>query len=161
MVNGDRPYTMYRGPDDFLELSSIMAPKLDSEYRKMLNTPASSVPSHSPRSFEFLDLVTVSQQVDYAKTRSNPFGNRYVYIEETNRLKYAQNSHIAVSRLPAEMVFLYVVDSGLRDGDTRFATGTFGLVQVCKHRRVAVGFPRLWSWWIAGAAKAWPLFTTP
>lgn len=56
-------------------------------------------------------------------------------------------------------VFLYIVESGLQDSDTHFATGTFTFLQVCRHwNEVAISFPRLWSWWVAGAVKAWPLF---
>ena len=56
-------------------------------------------------------------------------------------------------------MFLYLVESGLRGGDTRFAHGTFRFVQVCRRWcEVAVGCPRIWSLWVAGAVKAWPLF---
>jgi len=56
-------------------------------------------------------------------------------------------------------VFLYLVESGLRGGNTRFAPETFNFLQVCRRwNEVAVGYPRLWSLWVAGALKAWPLF---
>jgi len=56
-------------------------------------------------------------------------------------------------------VFLYVVESGLRNDDTCFVAGTFDFLQVCRHwNKVAVAFPRLWVWWIAKAGKAWDLF---
>ena len=85
-------------------------------------------------------------------------------IKETTRLRYAQNSRAAVSRLPTELladVFLRIVESGLRDGDTRFVTGTFCFLQVCRRwNEVAVSFPLLWGWWVAGAVRAWPLFNS-
>ena len=81
---------------------------------------------------------------------------------ETRRLRYAQNSQLAISRLPAELLsgaFLYVVEAGLQNGDTNFAAGTFNFLQVCRRwNEVAVGFPGLWVWRISGAIKAWPLF---
>ena len=56
-------------------------------------------------------------------------------------------------------MFLYIVESGLRHGDTGFATGSFVFLQVCRRwNEVAISFPQLWSWWVAGAVKAWPLF---
>jgi len=86
------------------------------------------------------------------------------YTAESNRLRCAQNSHVAISRLPAETlseVFLCLVESGLEYGNTSFAAGTFGFLQVCRRwNEVAVGFPRLWVWRIPGATKAWPLFST-
>lgn len=70
----------------------------------------------------------------------------------------------AVSRLPVELlaeVFLDVAESSLEDGNTRFAAGTFSFLQVCKHwNEVAVNTPRLWRWWVADAAEAWPLFNS-
>ena len=81
---------------------------------------------------------------------------------EVYRLAYARNSHVAVSRLPAELlteVFLCIVESGLDGDNARFAPGTFSFLQVCKHwNEVAVSFPQLWCWWVSGAVKAWPLF---
>lgn len=57
-------------------------------------------------------------------------------------------------------MFLYIVQSGLRDG-TCFDAGTFSFLRVCRHwNEVAVGSPGLWSWWIAGAFKAWPIFSS-
>ena len=71
------------------------------------------------------------------------------------------------------MVFRYVVESsigigmenpflGARTGpdcDADFAPETFSFRQVCKHwNEVAIRYPRLWVWWVAGASKAWPLF---
>jgi len=77
-------------------------------------------------------------------------------------LRYAQNSHLPVSRLPAELlsdVFLYVVEAGLQDGNARFTAGTFSFLQACRRwNEVAIGFPQLWVWWVAGAVKAWHLF---
>ena len=82
-------------------------------------------------------------------------------IGEAIRPRCAPNSRIPISRLPAELlsdVFLYVVEGGLQN-DTRFATGTFNFLQVCRHwNEVAVGFPQLWVWWVMGAFKAWPQF---
>ena len=84
------------------------------------------------------------------------------FIGEANRLRYAQNSHVVISRLPAELlsdVFLYVVESGLLDDDTCFSPGTFNFLQVCRRwHEVAVAFPRLWVWWVAGAGKLWHVF---
>lgn len=86
----------------------------------------------------------------------------YFYAGETHRLKYAQNSHVPVSRLQAELlsdVFLYLVESGLQGRNTYFVPGTFSFLQVCRRwNEVGVGFPRLWSLWVAGAIEAWPLF---
>ena len=86
------------------------------------------------------------------------------HVGEANRLRYAQNARVPVSRLPSELlsdVFLYIVESGLQDDNTRFAAGTFSSLQVCRRwNEVAVGFPQLWGWWVAGAVKAWPLFSS-
>lgn len=58
-------------------------------------------------------------------------------------------------------VFLYVVEAGLQSEDTRFATGTFAFLQVCKRwNEVAVESPQLWVWWIPGTLKAWDLFSS-
>jgi len=85
------------------------------------------------------------------------------HVVEANRLKYVRNSHVAVSLLPPELlseVFLYVVEFGQK-GNTRFAPGTFGFLQVCRGwNEVAIGFPQLWGFWVAGAAKAWSLFNS-
>ena len=85
------------------------------------------------------------------------------YFGEIYRLKRTQNSHVAISRLPAEMlseIFLYVVEDGIENA-VRFAAGTFNFLQICKRwNEVAINFPRLWVWWIPGAVKAWPLFNT-
>ena len=52
-----------------------------------------------------------------------------------------------------------MVESSLQDGGTRFATGAFAFLQVCRRwNEVAIGFPQLWSLWVPGAVKAWPLF---
>ena len=79
-------------------------------------------------------------------------------------MRYTLNSHASVSRLPAEVlaeVFLYVVKSSIDRDDTYFAPRTFSFLQACKRwNEVAVGFPQLWRWWIAGAVKAWPLFNS-
>jgi len=86
------------------------------------------------------------------------------YAAERNRLRYVQDSHVAISRLPPELlseVFLCLVDSGVEHGNTSFSLGTFNFLQVCRRwNEVAIGFPRLWVWRIPGAAKAWPLFNT-
>ena len=85
-------------------------------------------------------------------------------IGEANRLRYAQNLHTTVSRLPTELLaeaFFCIVESGLRDRDSCFAAGTFNFLQVCKHwNEVALGDPRLWRWWVVGAVRAWPLFSS-
>ena len=58
-------------------------------------------------------------------------------------------------------MFLHLVESGLRGGNTRFAPGTFSFLPVCRYwNGVAVCFPRLWSLWVAGAVKVWPLFNS-
>jgi len=87
-----------------------------------------------------------------------------LHFKEINRLRSAQNSHVPISSLSAEHlseVFLCIVESSLlvvRD-DTRFVCGTFAFRQVCKHwNEVAVGFPRLWVWWVSTATRVWPLF---
>ena len=84
------------------------------------------------------------------------------HVGESYRLRYVRNLHAPVSRLHAEllaMAFLHAVDSGLRDDDTRFATGTFVFLRVCRHwNETALSSPRLWGWWVPGAVKAWPLF---
>ena len=85
-----------------------------------------------------------------------------VHILEANRLRYARNSHVAISRLPAELLsnaFLYIVEAGLQEDGTSFATGTFAFLQVCRGwNETAVGFPQLWVRWVPGAFKAWHLF---
>lgn len=84
------------------------------------------------------------------------------HMGESYRLRRAQNSYAIVSRLPEELlaeVFSYIVESGIQDIDSSFATGTFSFLQACRYwNEVAVGFPQLWRWWTAGAVKAWPLF---
>ena len=81
---------------------------------------------------------------------------------EVNRLKHIQNSHAAISRLPAEPlsdVFLYVVEAGLEEEDRNFAAGTFAFLQVCKRRNeIAVWSPQFWVWLISGTLKTWDLF---
>ena len=85
-----------------------------------------------------------------------------LHFKEINKLRSTQNFHIPVSRLPAELlseVFLYIVETGLQDGDLGFAWGTFGFRRVCRRwNEVAVGFPQLWVWWASGAFSAWHLF---
>jgi hypothetical protein len=80
------------------------------------------------------------------------------HLGEINKLRAAQNSHVYISGMPAELLseaFLYVVESGLKNDDTRFATWTFRLRLVCKHwNEVAISFPRLWVRLVSGAAKA-------
>lgn len=85
-----------------------------------------------------------------------------INLGEINQLRSAHNSHIPISGLPAELlseVFFLVIESGLRNDDTTFATGTFGFRRACKHwNEVAVSSPQLWLRWPSGAAKAWHLF---
>lgn len=84
------------------------------------------------------------------------------HFSEAYRLRTVQNSHVAISRLPAELlsdVFLYVIETGLRWEDIGFATSTFAFLQVCRRwNEVAIAFPQLWVWWIPGTFKAWHLF---
>ena len=85
------------------------------------------------------------------------------FYVEASQPKRAQNSQVGTSWLPAELlssVFLYIVKSGLpRTGHAYFDPGTFNFLQVCRRwNSVAIAFPRLWVWWVAGAAEAWPLF---
>ena len=84
------------------------------------------------------------------------------HIAEIHRLKRVRNSHVAISQLPAELlwdVFLYVVETGLKKGGTGFTAGTFAFLRVCKRwNEIAIGFPQLWAWWIPGTLKAWHLF---
>ena len=85
-----------------------------------------------------------------------------IHFGGINQLRPAHDSHIPISGLPAELlseVFLLVIESGLRNDDTTFATGTFGFRRVCKHwNEVAISSPQLWVRWTSGAAKAWHLF---
>ena len=140
-----------------------MTAKLGSAHTGSLSTPASSVnlnsySPHSPKStasFNGLHKETIDslqKQIDF-------------HVGETNRLRYALNQYVpSVSRLLTELlseVFLHVVRSSLQGGDTYFARGTFDFRLVSKRwNEVAVGFPRLWSLWVAGAVKAWPLFNS-
>ena len=56
-------------------------------------------------------------------------------------------------------MFLYVVEAGLKGGDTIFIIGTFAFLRVCRRwNEIAIGFPQLWVWRIPGALKAWDLF---
>ena len=113
---------------------------------------------HSPKSTASLNGVhketieSLQKQIDF-------------YVGEANRLRYILNLRVpGVSRLLTELlseVFLHVVRSSLQGGDTYFARGTFNFRLVSKRwNEVAVGFPRLWSLWVAGAIKAWPLFNS-
>ena len=140
-----------------------MTAKLGSTHTKMLSTPASSVnlnlnSPHSPKPTPSLNrpheeiIASLQKQIDF-------------HIGETNRLRYALNLHVpGISRLLTELlseVFLHVVRSSLQGGDTYFARGTFDFRLVSKRwNEVAVGFPRLWSLWVASAVKAWPLFNS-
>ena len=87
-----------------------------------------------------------------------------VHFEEIRKLRSAHNSHVPVSRLPAELlseVFLCIVESSLPYLASGFARGTFMFRQVCRHwDEVAVGFPQLWVQWLSRAVRAWPLFNT-
>ena len=84
------------------------------------------------------------------------------HTAEAHRLRSVQNSHVAISQLPAELlsnVFLYIVETGLRKGHKRFAVGTFTFLRVCRRwNEVAVESPQLWVWWIPGTLKAWNQF---
>ena len=79
-------------------------------------------------------------------------------------MRYAQNLHVPISGLPAELLsdaFLYVIESGIQTDGTRFTVGTFNFLQVCRRwNEVAIGFPQLWVRWTPGAVKAWPLFSS-
>ena len=134
-----------------------MATKFDSESRKTISTSASSVSSpalHPPKFTAHFDSVNGPHE------STTDFVEKQIDLSLEERC--ARNSHLPVSRLPAEIlseVFLHLVESGIRGGNTYFAHGTFSFLQVCKRwSEVAVSFPRLWSSWIVGAFKAWPLF---
>ena len=131
----------------------------------MLTTPVPSVLSRSPRSRKFIDLTPLSPADGPRKDAVESLQKQIdYYVGETYRLRSARNSHAPVSRLPAELLteaFLQIVESGLQVGKTYFATGTFNFLQVCKHwNEMAVNFPQLWRWWVAGAVKAWSLFNS-
>ena len=85
-------------------------------------------------------------------------------MAEARRLRYTRNLHIAISRLPAELLsdaFLYVVESGIQTDGIRFTVGTFNFLQVCRRwNEVAVAAPQLWVRWTPGAVKAWPIFSS-
>ena len=85
-----------------------------------------------------------------------------LYFKEINKLRSVQNSHVPISGLPAELlseVFLYIVESSLRDDGLGFAWGAFKFRQVCERwNEVAIEFPKLWVWWMSGASKVWDLF---
>ena len=85
-----------------------------------------------------------------------------IHFKEIKKLRSAQNSHVPVSGLPAEVlseVFLCIVESALQYDHSRFARGTFRFRQVCQHwNQVAIGFPQLWARWVPNAFKAWHLF---
>ena len=87
-----------------------------------------------------------------------------VHFKEICKLRSVQNSHVPVSRLPAELLseaFLCIVESSLQYGSLGFAEGTFAFRQVCRHwDEVAVGFPQLWVQWVSRAVRAWSLFNT-
>ena len=122
-----------------------MAQKFNPGYSKMLSTPVPSVTSHP-----------------ISHPRPSNLAPHFPYTVETKRLRYAQNSHVPASCLPPELLseaFLYVVESGLQDGDASFALGTLDFLQVCRRwHEVAVNSSPLWVWWVAGAVKACPLF---
>ena len=85
-----------------------------------------------------------------------------LYFKEINKLRSTQNSRVPISGLPAELlseVFLYLVESGLKDDRLGFTWGTFRFRLVCtRWNEVAIGFPHLWVWWAPGAFNAWGLF---
>ena len=139
-----------------------MASPLDEEYEEMLYTPVPLVTSRShPSSLTRLlyslkgphkvAIDAIQKQIDLRS-------------KETNELKSTQNSHVPISRLPAELlseVFLYVVESDLREDDLGFALGTFGFRRACKRwNEVALGCPQLWARWAPGAFLAWGIFNT-
>ena len=76
-------------------------------------------------------------------------------------MKYIQNTQIAISRLPAEIlseIFLHIVEDDIKHA-TWFGAGTFNFLRVCKRwNEVAINFPRLWVWWASAAIRVWPLF---
>ena len=58
-------------------------------------------------------------------------------------------------------MFLQLVESGLRGGNSRFGRRTFSFLQVCRHwNEVAISSPQLWGFWVACAYNAWPLFNS-
>ena len=142
---------------------TLIVTKLGPVHTKMLSISASSVnlnsyPPDSSKSTASLNglhketIDSLQKQIDF-------------HVGETNRLRYALNLYVpSVSRLLTELlseVFLHVVQSSLQGGDTYFARGTFDFRLVSKRwNEVAVGYPRLWSLWVAGAVKAWPLFNS-
>lgn len=131
----------------------------------MLGTPAPSVSLRPPRYSDSRNYFFYSPVDGPPKEAIESLQNQIdFHVGEANRLRYAQNLHVAVSRLPAELLveaFLYVVESGLQDDNARFTVGTFSFLQVCRRwNEVAVGFPQLWSWWVAGGFKAWPIFNS-
>ena len=114
---------------------SIMAPKLNTEYSKTPSTPAPLVPSSSPRSRKFFFLGSPANGPgEYAvQSLQNQID---FHVGEAHWLRYAQNSHATVSRLPPEFsseVFLHIIESGLQGGNTCSVTGTFGFLLVCRH----------------------------
>jgi len=141
-----------------------MATTLDSEVGGMLSTPALLV-----NSLAALDRIHRSNQ----NTPDRPYSDTFrtaldeqinFHVGELCRLRYTRNLGAPISLLQAELLselFLYLVDFGLRGGNTRFVPGTFSFLRVCRRwNQVAVGFPRLWSLWVAGAVKSWPLFSS-
>ena len=127
----------------------------------MLRTQAPSVTPCSPHTPK---LIARLNSVD--EPRKDVIDSLQKQIDflsgEVLRLKYAQNTHITIFRMPTELlseVFLYLVETGLGDGSADFVAGTFKFLQVCRHwKEVAVASPQLWVWWVAGAARAWRLF---
>jgi len=67
--------------------------------------PAAPAPAHQ------LGCSLEGPRKEAINSRQNQIG---FFVGEANRLKYAQNSRVTISRLPAELlseVFLYVVES--------------------------------------------------
>jgi hypothetical protein len=182
-------YTMPRGDQPYKRSLMITVTSKSSassgkaqftqEYSTMLQTSTLSVTSHPPHSLELKiwlhSLVgprkkaidALQEQIDFLFQKIEnlrPTLRKQIDLQlrEINKLRSAQNSHVPISGLATELlseVFLSIVESGLQNGNTRFATGTFGFRQVCKHwNEVAINFPRLWVRWVPGATRAWPLF---
>jgi len=135
-----------------------MATKLDSQSRKTLGAPASSVlnspSSHLQHSHPYFNSLNGSHEDTTDSVEKQ--------IDSLVEGRCARNLCLPISRLPAEVlseVFLHLVESGIRGCNTYFAHGTFSFLRVCRRwNEVAISFPRLWSLWIVGAVKAWPFF---
>lgn len=141
-----------------------MHPELNPSYSEVSDTPEPSAPPPSPPSPKFTVLL-FSTVVGQHRTETKSLQKQADFrVGEADRSIYTTNPDAAVSRLPAELlaeIFLFVIESALQGGNTRFTPGTFIFLHVCRRwNQVAVGCPRLWRWWIPGASKAWPLFNS-